>query len=112
MIELQSCGSCSGFVPDRHATCPHCEAAVAARRPGGAIRLLAQLLGGGAFAVTMMACYGGPPPHMHPGERNACPPGETDQDGDGVCTPNDCDDADPGVTACDPEPLGEDPADG
>lgn len=52
---------------------------------------------GGAVAMTLMACYGAPPPRaQEPGPDPKCPSG-TDVDGDGYCTPADCNDHDPTV---------------
>jgi hypothetical protein len=52
--------------------------------------MLASMAGAGAFAVTLMACYGAMPSH------NAYPsqPDCADADGDGSCAPQDCNDAD------------------
>jgi hypothetical protein len=44
------------------------------------------------MAMTLMACYGAPS-HVRPGPQQAvCPAGSSDIDGDGSCTPADCDD--------------------
>src|SRR5262245_59774508 len=70
---LRTCPSCSGFLPPRGSTCPHCgqhcreaDAMVgeATRRATRRQRLLRGLLpsaAGGAVSVTLMACYGLPP---------------------------------------------------
>jgi len=63
-MSLSTCMSCGGFVPSRIAQCPNCRASP--HRPSSrslAVRLglLAGPVGGGAIAMTLMACYGMPP---------------------------------------------------
>jgi hypothetical protein len=77
-MSLRTCPRCDGFVPARAARCPHCPG-------GGLLRVLA-----GTFAMTLMACYGVSPRYMHAQGPNDC----VDGDGDGVCAPTDCNDAD------------------
>jgi hypothetical protein len=82
---MRTCTRCDGFVPGALAICPNC---------GHTSRLLrlAKLLGGGAFLMTLMACYGAMPHHgEYAGE--PCP----DQDGDGTCAPQDCNDSDAAI---------------
>ena len=55
---LDTCSSCSGFVPSSATRCPNCDASFTARR---AAKRLLQIAGGGAIAMTLMACYGGAP---------------------------------------------------
>lgn len=58
--KLGVCGSCGGFVPSDAASCVHCKASVRSRF--GALRTVsavAGVLGSGAMAFTLMACYGG-----------------------------------------------------
>lgn len=50
-MNLTPCPSCSGFVPERHDSCPHCDQAV---KPGA----IAKAAAAGAMAMTLMACYG------------------------------------------------------
>lgn len=61
---LDPCASCKGFVPPRAEVCPHCRT-TQARKAGLFARLhlsaLGGAVGGGAIAMTLMACYGGPP---------------------------------------------------
>ena len=96
MPALHACPACRGFVPESRAVCPHCDAPVVRARPFA--RVLASMIGAAATSVTLMACYGAMPRH---GEyaQNACGgsyhDGTGDQDGDGACAPQDCNDADP-----------------
>jgi hypothetical protein len=86
-MNLTLCSHCRGFLPPAHAaTCPHCGADTAA--PASASRSLATkalgVIGGGAVAVTLMACYGGapqtytppnpPPPSTATASSSATPP--------------------------------------
>lgn len=66
MHNLVSCAHCNGFLRAMDTSCPHCErptgAPVAPTRPGVGILLGGLMaLAGSAFAMTLMACYGGPP---------------------------------------------------
>ena len=57
-MSLPTCDHCHGFVPARATRCPHCD-----RRRGKRLRAFALVggaLGGSAFAMTLMACYGRP----------------------------------------------------
>jgi hypothetical protein len=101
-MSLPTCLSCQGFVPAGRAACPHCDAPLLRRRP--LARILASMIGAGAMSVTLMACYGAMPHHYdHPG--TACGGAGADSDGDGACTPQDCNDADPATYpgAADPD---------
>ncbi len=111
MGQLATCTDCDGFVPGGAQACPHCDAAVIpapiesatglslatrrsvwqqAGRTGRLLRGAVMFAGSGAFALTMMACYGvGPLP---------CE-GGVDNDGDGYddfCDA-DCNDDDPTI---------------
>jgi hypothetical protein len=63
MASLQTCSECGGFVPARLARCPHCDTEL--QPPGSALARAAKaclkVATGGAVAMTLMACYGGPP---------------------------------------------------
>lgn len=59
-MAMQQCSSCRGFVPEGVAACPNCH-----RRSGFTRRCL-ELAAGCTVAVTMMACYGGPPQAYQP----------------------------------------------
>jgi hypothetical protein len=83
---LHTC-PCGGFVPAAAPTCPHCDRATA--RPRRFARVLATMAGAGAFAMTLMACYGVMPREGYPRQ-----PDCTDADADGACVPQDCNDAD------------------
>ncbi len=105
MAQLRSCNSCAGFLAPASTTCPHCGHTAQTLPKGHGHGVAGKLLGAacsGAVALTMMACYGGPPMHRPP-----CP----DHDGDGYVAkscptkePVDCDDSDPAV-----HPGAEDP---
>jgi hypothetical protein len=56
MKKLSRCASCGAFALS---TCPHCGAASSALATAG--RAIIGLVGGSGIAVTLMACYGGPP---------------------------------------------------
>ncbi|MEM7157072.1 MAG: hypothetical protein AAF799_29740 [Myxococcota bacterium] len=71
---LDSCPTCDGFMPAATARCPHCGAAAGWSRRA---KNLARLAGGSAIAVTMMACYGAPPPGPMPTD----PPQDPGADG-------------------------------
>jgi len=91
---LASCPACGGFTPAALAACPHCDAALPARRPRHLARALASLIGGGAVAITLMACYGAMPHHANDPGAVGCyhEYGGGDGDGDGHCAPQDCND--------------------
>lgn len=69
MQKLISCVHCNGFMSPTDAACPHCQRPAPATSKAGAGWLLGGLaaLCGGAFAVTLMACYGLPPCGPGPG---------------------------------------------
>ncbi len=90
---LRSCLACGGFTPADAAACPHCDASL---RPRRFARMLGSLLGGGAFAMTLMACYGAMP-HRMEGPDQSCYDQGSDSDGDGSCAPQDCNDTNPAV---------------
>jgi hypothetical protein len=58
-MSLESC-SCGGFLPNRSSECPHCGARRPSRLAGKLLRFSAGVIGGGTFAMTLMACYGRP----------------------------------------------------
>ena len=91
-MRLASCERCEGFLPSAATRCPHCRA-----RPSLGRKLL-NVAGGGAVAITLMACYGGAP-HMYAPQApdRGCNAGAEDIDGDGWCAPHDCDEVDPKV---------------
>lgn len=86
---LVTCAACGGLIPEACTACLHCDA-----RRGSRVRRLARaaaaVAGGGAFLVTLAACYGAP--------RHVCSP-EQDKDHDGYCGANDCDDGNPAIHA-------------
>lgn len=53
---MELCTKCGGF--RRHAVCPHCGEKAKTSR---VVKALGGALGGGAIAITLMACYGAPP---------------------------------------------------
>ena len=99
------CPRCESFVPLRaHFVgqpdiCPEC----GLRVPLAALRSLRNVAAGASAVMTLMACYGaGYPMQLPPPD-----PCGYDQDGDGVCSDVDCDDADAQVGACDQSGGGE-----
>ncbi len=97
---MLSCPVCDGLVPAARASCPHCDHAVPRRPRARLARLLAQLTLGTGLAVTLMACYGMSPHYRDGYDQTGC----QDNDRDGVCAPQDCNDEDPSVV-----PGGADP---
>jgi hypothetical protein len=62
-MSLSMCNACGGFVPAHQGRCPNCRSSRDRRARSIATRLgmLAGPIGGGAIAMTLMACYGMPP---------------------------------------------------
>jgi hypothetical protein len=96
---LETCPACSGFLPPKTTTCPHCGGArlederpdVLPCYPHGSLldnRLVRALLAttvGGAIAVTLMACYGmAPPPVTEAGTPTGSRDGGALPDGGGA----------------------------
>jgi hypothetical protein len=110
MAALDKCRHCAGFLPPRTGNCPHCGAAAPKGLLRGLGRSIFAVTGGGAIAITLMACYGaayGPPVEPTP-DANRCAPTATDKDGDCVAAPEDCNDEDPAIHPGAPDPLGDD----
>ena len=63
MSPLARCPECAGFVPSQCSTCPNCghEPSDSGGRLGRLTKACLMLATGGTVAVTLMACYGGPP---------------------------------------------------
>lgn len=63
MNVLARCPECNGFVPVGSNICPNCEHAPAnaGGRLGRVAKACLMVATGGTMAVTLMACYGGPP---------------------------------------------------
>jgi hypothetical protein len=110
MESLTTCNRCGGFLPRAAIECPNCSARP---RAGRVARRLLKAASGGAVALTLMACYGGAPQYynMEPAEPTAggrCDTGADDIDGDGYCSPEDCDEVNADIH---PE-AGDPPGDG
>ncbi len=106
-MSLTTCDQCGGFLPHGVGACPNCSA-----RSGGTGlgRRLLNAAGGGAVALTLMACYGGAPQHymaepMEPVAGGECATDADDLDRDGFCAPADCDEVNADI-----HPGAEDPA--
>lgn len=69
--QLIPCPDCGGFVPSNAAACPHCDRSTGTpgSRLGRAASACLKVATGGAVAVTLMACYGGPPHAYEPPPR-------------------------------------------
>jgi hypothetical protein len=111
MTMLGTCERCLGFVPPAADSCPCClaPAAPAAGRAGRVTRIGRRILavaGGALVAVTLMACYGGPA-QMRGAPAAPCPAGTADIDGDGSCTPADCDDNNASIRPGADDPMGD-----
>lgn len=109
MTKLSTCTKCDGFMPSDASSCPHCDSPV--RRPRASLaRRLLSAAGGGAVAMTLMACYGAAPSAYYepqePIRQSQCDPG-MDQDNDGSCQPQDCDDANPSISPEAPDIAGD-----
>ena len=60
------CPRCEGFVPPKLTACPNCARAAGAR---GSLAVV----GAGAAAITLMACYGAAPAHhVRPDKTEPC----------------------------------------
>jgi hypothetical protein len=97
---LRTCPACEGFAPVALAACPHCDAALPTRRPRTLARVLATMVGGSAFAMTLMACYGAMPYRSEGPNAVGCYHdgyGGSDGDADGYCAPQDCNDTNAAV---------------
>ena len=106
MQTLHSCASCDGFLPPSATLCPHCGAAStsisASTVPSSLGGKLFAVASGGLMALTLMACYGGPP-----GECEG-----TDADGDGYSVGScdelpDCNDSDASIYPGASDSLGD-----
>lgn len=108
MAYLTSCDDCGGFVPRLASACPNCGCQT--DRSRNALRVLLNVAGGGAVAMTLMACYG-PPPHAYPEPATpdldtSCRSAEDDIDKDGFCA-DDCDEVNPQVHPGADDPVGD-----
>jgi hypothetical protein len=104
---LRQCARCGSFVPPSASACPHCDASLRVSRKGRALvgGLLA-VVGGGALAITLAACYGPPCPAGGCGT-GRCDDPTTDTDGDGYCGAYDCDETRADVHADAYDPPGD-----
>ncbi|MCA9593779.1 MAG: hypothetical protein KC776_10730 [Myxococcales bacterium] len=83
MSTLSVCSSCEGFVPAGARACPHCDAPHKRSRLARAARASAKVALGGAVAMTLMACYGGPPHAYGPIEPRPSGPCQKSEPGQG-----------------------------
>jgi hypothetical protein len=95
---LLSCSHCAGFVPPNLTACPHCDAKLldvkANSKFGSMVKTVTAAATGGLVAVTLMACYGGPPSEFD----------DNDVDGFGF---DDCNDFDATINPGASDPLGD-----
>lgn len=62
-MAMEQCAACKGFVPAGISACPNCHRPRAGRT---FTRSCLELAAGCTVAVTLMACYGGPPQAYQP----------------------------------------------
>jgi hypothetical protein len=108
-MDMLNCSGCEGFVPARAPRCPHCDVTID-RRPS-TLRKLLNVAGGGAVAVTLMACYGGgyhqqPMPPPNTSNAPTCTDASKDIDGDGYCEA-DCDEMNKAIHPGAPDTAGD-----
>jgi len=109
MVSLTTCDQCGGFVPQALDACPNCSTR---RRTGKLARRLLNAAGGGAVALTLMACYGGAPQHymvepVEPPPGGQCNGEADDLDRDGYCAPEDCDEVNADIHPGAHDPAGD-----
>jgi hypothetical protein len=75
MTSMHRCGHCQGFVPVHLSECPNC---TSSGRRGRAKAPWLIILGAGATAVTLAACYGAPPDDYDYRPDAASPPTSVD----------------------------------
>ena len=109
MSSFVMCAHCRGFVPAAAPLCPHCDRSTVAATTGlgRAVKTCLKVATGGAVAVTLMACYGGPPhaygPPPQPAEPCATDP-NPGQPTDPGCAPPSNQPLQPANTAATGEP--------
>lgn len=102
---LLTCSNCGGLSPAARTTCVHCDAQLIAPR-FARLRAIGRVVAAGGALVTLMACYGMAARPAGPHDAECV----SDNDGDTVCAPRDCDDTriDIYPGAADPEQDGVD----
>ncbi len=71
-MQLDRCSACTGFLGKNASACPHCGASIDRSRTAR-LGAIGGVLGGGALAFTLMACYGvAPPPRPCPDGASNC----------------------------------------
>jgi hypothetical protein len=117
-MDMLNCSRCEGFIPAKTLRCPHCDQTLHCDQTihtgRSTLRKLLNVAGGGAVAVTLMACYGGgpmraPQPPVDQVNAPTCSDPSKDVDGDNYCE-NDCDEVNKDIHpgALDPEGDGID----
>jgi len=81
MNHLNSCPQCNSFNPAHISTCLNCDTKLTQASSGSAIKRALKTAGVVAISMTLTACYGAP-------DYPAC----VDEDLDGFCNFEDCDD--------------------
>ena len=60
-MKLVACTACDAFIPATRPSCPCCDAPRESSSMWCRATAMLRAAGGGAIAVTLMACYGAPP---------------------------------------------------
>jgi len=103
-----TCSACSSFVPAKQSACPACRAQFTRSTTTKVVSGVLALAGGSVFAMTLTACYGSINEPIYDdtgasGDTSAC----TDDDADGYCTPDDCDDTNAAIFTGAPDMAGD-----
>ncbi len=98
MSQLNSCPQCNSFNPAHISTCLNCDTTLSQTSSGSVIKRALKTAGVVAISMTLTACYGAPD----------YPVDCVDEDLDGYCYNEDCDDSNSDVNigdSCEQAPL-------